>query len=398
MNMIRFDSVGGASGDMILAALIDLGVDADALRGPLASLPVEAFTLDTEVCDIQGTRGHRVHVRIPHEPHHHRHLADIQTLITDSALPDPVKTLSLAVFQNLAAAEAEAHHTTPDKIHFHEVGAIDSIVDTVGCCLALHLLKADGVVVGPLPLGTGTVDCAHGTLPVPVPATLALLRELTVVQTDEPFELVTPTGAALLATWQQTCPAPAGPGRPRRSGIGFGSRTLKGRLNMLRATLLDLEAPPAAFEPCLVLETNLDDMTPELIGSLTETLLTRGALDVFTTSVQMKKQRPGVLLTVLCHPQDKPRLLDTLFAESTTFGVRESETRRTVLDRRTAPVDTRYGPVTVKTGLWHGQETTRAPEHADCVRIAKAANVPIRAVYEAAMQASAPRDQATVNS
>ena len=394
MKLIRFDSVGGASGDMILAALIDLGADADIVRERLISLPIESFRIDIEDCDVHGTRGKRLNVLSLHESHHHRVLADIRALIEQSDLPDPVKALSMATFGNLAAAEAEAHHTTPDKIHFHEVGAIDSIVDTVGSCLALHLLDADGVRVGPLPLGTGTVKTAHGLLPIPVPATLALLKGHPVTQTDEPFELVTPTGAALLTTWQKERPASGGQGRPLRSGIGFGSRTLKGRLNMLRATLFDLASATSATDTsCLVLETNVDDMTPELVGTLVETLLERGALDVFVVPAQMKKQRPGLLLTILCRPQDKPKMLDTLFAESTTFGVRETETRRTMLDRRLVPVETPYGAVNIKVGTWQGRDTTFAPEHADCVRCARARGVPVRTVYEHAMRAAADHGQ-----
>lgn len=387
MKQVRFDSIGGASGDMILAALIDLGADADIVRERLTSLPVEPFRIDIEDCDVHGTRGKRLNIHIPHEPHHHRVMADIRAMIEGADLPDPVKALSIATFENLALAEAEAHHTTPDKIHFHEVGAIDSIMDTVGSCLALHLLGADSVVVGPLPLGTGTVETAHGLLPIPVPATLALLKGHPVAQTDEPFELVTPTGAALLTTWQKERPASSGVGRPLRSGIGFGSRTLKGRLNMLRATLFDPADATYATDVCLVLETNVDDMTPELVGSLSETLLERGALDVFVVPAQMKKQRPGMLLTVLCKPQDKPKMLDTLFTESTTFGVRETEARRTLLDRRLVPVETPYGAVAIKVGAWQGRDTTFAPEHADCVRCARAHGVPVRAVYEHALRA-----------
>ncbi len=392
MKLVRFDSVGGASGDMVLASLLALGADAEQVRGLLASLPVEPFRVVVEDAEIHGTRGKRVRVEVPHEPHGHRHLADIRELVEGSALPDPVKALSMATFKALAEAEAEAHHTTPEKIHFHEVGALDSIADTVGSCLALHLLAADQVSVGTLPFGTGTVQTAHGMLPIPVPATLALLKGHPTVQTDEPFELVTPTGAALLAAWQSARPASGAVGRPIRSGIGFGSRTLKKRLNMLRATLFELQDEPDATETtdaCLVLETNLDDMNPELIGSLTETLLERGALDVFAVPAQMKKQRPGVLLTVLCRPSDRERMLDTLFAESTTFGVRERETRRVLLERRALAVETPYGAVNVKAGTWRGRDTTFAPEHADCLRAARDKGVPVRTVYEHALRAAA---------
>ncbi len=394
MKQVRFDSVGGASGDMILAALVDLGADVNLLQEQLQSLPIENFRIESEACDLHGTRGRRLRVDIPAEPHHHRTLADIRAIIEGSQLPAPVKTLSIQAFERLAEAEAEAHHTSADQVHFHEVGAVDSIVDTVGGCLALHLLEIDQVAVGPLPLGSGTVQTAHGLLPIPVPATLALLTGHPTVRTDEPYELVTPTGATLLTTWAQTRPAAAGPVRPIRTGHGFGQRTLAGRLNLLRATLLETDPAMAETGVCHKLECNVDDTAPELIGSLVDKLWTLGALEVFTTGVQMKKQRPGVLLTVLCRPQDKPPLVDAIFAESATLGVREQDVSRTMLPRRIEPVETPYGTVGIKIGAWKGRDITWSPEHADCVRCAETGNVPVRAVYESARRAADARRDA----
>jgi len=307
-------------------------------------------------------------------------------LITHSILSPRVKEASLAVFQRLAEAEALVHETTPDKVHFHEVGAVDSIVDIAGACLGLELLAIDSVTVSPLPLGHGTVRTVHGVLPVPAPATVELLKGMNIVPADEPFELVTPTGAALLSTWTRHKSIPAGL-RLQRVGHGFGHHPLTSRPNVLRAMLLESQPADTRNDECLVLECNLDDTIPELIGSLTTRLLTAGALDAFLTPVQMKKQRPGILLTVLCRREQREAMIDLIFMECTTFGIREYLVQRTTLERRHEEIETAYGKVRVKTGAWKGRIITRAPEHDDCARLAQQAGVSIRVVYEAAVQA-----------
>jgi uncharacterized protein (TIGR00299 family) protein len=314
----------------------------------------------------------------------HRNLDDIEKMINTSKLSPFVRERALNVFRRLAKAEAKAHGVKPSKIHFHEVGAMDSIVDIIGSCLALEQIGAERVAVGPLPLGCGTIKCAHGILPSPAPATVELLKGFAISQTDEPFELVTPTGAALLTTWKNAETAPAG-AKILRTGYGFGHFKLNLRPNLLRATLLDCEKPEKNSGQCLVLECNLDDMTPELIGSLFSRLLEEGALDVFITPVQMKKNRPGAMLTILCSPDKRDKMFDLIFRESTTFGVREHDVRRTVLPRHFETVKTPYGNVRVKIGLWKGKEITRAPEYEDCRKLAEKANVPVRRVYEAAL-------------
>jgi len=392
MNILRFDSVGGASGDMILGALVDLGADPRAIQKRLAALSVETFRIRAEEVEENHLAGTRVTVAIPHaHTHKSRHLGDIRKLISRSKLPDLTKTRSMQVFECLAAAEARVHGTTPEKIHFHEVGAVDSIVDIVGSCLALEMLQGDTVSVGPLPQGSGTVECDHGVLPNPAPATVEILKGHPVVLTSETSELVTPTGAALLMTWQKLL-APAGAVPPvgvvRRAGHGFGHRRLTNRPNLLRAVLLESAAPgnETHQDDCLVLECNVDDMTPEIFGSLVERLMEKGALDAFLTPVQMKKQRPGTLLTVLCRPGDRDTLLDLIFRESTTFGVREYPAHRTVLARRHVEVKTPYGLIRVKVGTWKGSDVTRAPEYEDCLKAAQQHNVPLRSVYEAAIR------------
>jgi len=391
--ILWFDGTGGASGDMILAALIDLGVSVNALNAALAKLGVARLRIEAVPHAAGGLRGTRVVVHA-HEladpPGHahpaHRNLPEIRRLIEGSGLALPVQRRALAVFQRLAEAEGRVHGKPPEDIHFHEVGALDSIADVVGACFALSLLDVGDVGFAPLPLGHGTLECAHGVLPNPPPATVELLKGFPVTHADEPSELVTPTGAALLTSWSTLAGLPEG-ATIRRVGHGFGQRLLRTRPNLLRVLLLDPPGTEPESDRCLLLETNLDDMTPELIGALTQKLLSQGALDTFTTPIQMKKQRPAVLLTVLCDPRDRAALLDVIFTESTTFGVRESLMRRTVLGRESHTVETPFGAVRIKTGTWKGRVVTASPEYDDCVKNAEARNVAVRAVHEAAVAA-----------
>ena len=404
---LHFDLLGGASGDMCLGALIDLGVPVATLRQALQSLSVEPVHLQAEPAADHGLNGTRVTVHTHEtranpagaaEPHHdhtdashhhahapHRGLAEINTIIQAAPLPDAVKSTSLAVFERIGRAEAKVHNCPLKSIHFHEVGALDSIADIVGSCLALHTLGVDTVSVGMFPAGHGVIACAHGTYPNPAPATLEILTGLPLVTVDEPHELVTPTGAALLAEWRQHAHPPPG-SRIVRVGYGLGQRSLQHRPNILRAVLYETaDATAATPDQCLVLECNLDDTTPELVGALTERLRAAGALDVFTAAVQMKQQRPGILLTVLCQPTDRDPMLQLIFTESTTFGVREAMMNRHILERHMEEVATPYGPVRVKVGRWQGDEVTRTPEFSDCQQRAAAAQVPVRHVWAAAL-------------
>jgi len=388
MNVLHFDSLGGAAGDMLLGAFVDLGIEAAALQEELSKLPIGPFTIEAVRTHENHVAGTRLSVHIPehdHPDHHGRRLGEIRKIIEKAALPDPVKTMSLAVFTRLAEAEARVHGTGIEEVHFHEVGAVDAMVDIVGSCLARHWLKIEAVSFSPLPLGHGMIRCAHGTFPSPSPATVELLKGFPVAYVDEPHELVTPTGAALLTAWRTLEQPPPG-SRLLRTGYGFGQRKLEGRPNLVRATLLETPAAGNAGDTCIVLECNVDDTTPELLGALSGRLLEAGALDVFTVPAQMKKQRPGVLLTVLCQPIDRESLLDLVFRGCTTFGVREHLTARTMLERRFAEVQTEYGPVKIKIGRWRGEDITFAPEMEDCLRLARERNVSARTVYEAAIR------------
>ncbi len=389
----------------MLAVLFELGVNPLVIGEALDSLIGSGIHLHVEPADDHGIHGTRVtvhahekpgnqphdhghdHAHTPHRDAPHRNLDDIRTMIESSRLPNPVKAKSLHVFQRIAEAEAKIHGTTTDRIHFHEIGALDSIADIVGCCLGLHLLDVEGVSVSALPMGHGTIECAHGTYPNPAPATVELSTGMTVTHVDEPFELVTPTGAALLAEWK-TSDAPPANARVVSCGYGIGHRLLNRRPNVLRATLLEPANAVPASDTVLLMECNLDDTTPEIVGALMERLLCEGALDVFTVPVQMKKQRPGVVLSVLCRAEDRNTMLELIFTESTTFGVRETLMMRTMLDRRTETVHTPYGAVRVKIGTWKGRDITRSPEMDDCVARAKESQVAVRTVYSAAATAA----------
>ncbi len=388
---LHFESIGGASGDMILGTLVGLGVSVDELNEELKSLNVDPFEIVIDKVVEQGMSGVRATVKVEEQHHHHdqghhhgRHLSTILELIEGSKLPAVVKFQASEVFRCIGEAEAAIHGIDIEKIHFHEVGAMDSMVDIVGCCLALHKLGVDGVSIRNLPQGHGTIECAHGTYPNPAPATLRLLEGFPVEEVDEPFELVTPTGAALISTWR-TAEVPASGSYAVKTTYSFGHRTLNHRPNLLRATLYEMAKDTTADE-CLVLECNLDDMTPELMGCLFDQLLEAGALDVFTTPVFMKKQRQGVLLTVLCIPSAREKILDLIFRESTTFGIRERLSKRTVLERSFQSVETSFGEVRVKIGKRNGEALTASPEIEDCCKSAKENDVAVRTVYEAAIK------------
>ena len=407
MNALHFQGIGGASGDMILAALLDLGASPDGLRAVLQRLPIGPVSIEAAPAGSHGLHGLRLEVRLPESPnphptaagvahshgpvapaHEHRTFRDLREMLVHSDLPAAVRDRSIRVFSRLAEAEGRVHGIPAEDVQFHEVGATDSIVDIAGACWALDALGVERVSFDPLPLGSGTVQCAHGIYPVPAPAVVELLRGLPTAGAGEAGEMVTPTGAALLAEWRTDAECP--PGRMIRCGLGFGHRAWPSRPNVLRAMLLETSGSPAPGRDEIVsLETHLDDVTPEIIGALAGRLMTAGAADVTTSPLQMKKQRPGVLLTVLCAPDRRETMLDLLFRESGTFGVRESLMRRTVLPRRMETVSTAYGGVRVKIGNWRGEEVVRKPEFDDCVRLAAAAGVPVKTVWTAALQGKA---------
>ena len=421
MKTLYLELASGISGDMFLGALLDLGVELDTVRAALSGLPLDGCQLTAERAQKSGLAGTRFRVRLadgrspeaaaladaaaektghshagghahaharPHAPS--RNFADIRTLIQDSALDPWVKERAVAVFARLAAAEGKVHGRPPEQVHFHEVGAVDSIVDIVGGCVALDCLGRPRVRASLVTEGSGFVECAHGRLPVPAPATLELLtaRGIPFRQCDEPHELVTPTGAALLAELAGSF-GPLPPARPLRVGYGLGTRDLHSRPNMLRALLIEeIETDTdAEQDEVAVLETNLDDASPELLGDFLERALADGALDVFHTPVQMKKNRPGVLLTVICPPDRQEEFARRLLTETSAFGVRCTRAQRRKLRRTFRAVPTPYGEITVKEG-WLGERRVQAaPEFASCQAAARRAGVPLADVYAAARAA-----------
>ncbi|MEW6263929.1 MAG: nickel pincer cofactor biosynthesis protein LarC [Thermodesulfobacteriota bacterium] len=377
-NLAYFDCPSGASGDMILAAFLDAGLPFDHLKAEVLKLELTGYELHTEKVLKQGLAARHFHVRI--EPqHHHRRLADIRQLIQAGGLDDRVKDMAVAVFEKLAGAEGRVHNLDPEQVHFHEVGAVDSIVDIVGAAVAWRYFRLDQAVVSELPLGSGFVETAHGRLPLPAPATLVLLEGAPTYGAGLKAEMVTPTGAAILTTL-------AGRFGPRpamtitATGYGAGRRDLPDRPNALRLTLGRASAP-TFLDHLVMAETNLDDLNPEILPYLLDRLLAAGALDAWFTPIQMKKGRPAVKLSVLARPGRMDELIQIILAESTTLGVRTFPVERQALAREIMTVTTPWGQAGAKKISRDGWIEI-VPEFEACRRIAESSGKPIREVYE----------------
>ncbi len=380
-----FDCFSGISGDMTLGALIDLGVPETWLIQNLERISLKDFELSTERTSRKGISGVEVQVRSS-EKVSHRHYADIVSMIRGSGLSGRVQELSLDMFDRIATAEAVVHGCDKQHVHFHEVGAVDAIVDIVGTCLCLEYLKISRVIGSRLPLGSGFVTCAHGTLPVPAPAVLEILKNVPVCGADTGHELVTPTGAAIITAIAESF-APMPDMRVEKIGYGAGQRDLEDRPNLLRV-VLGTDAAPAAWsrDSVTVIETSIDNMNPEIFSFVMDRLFETGALDVSWTPVFMKKNRPATKVEVLCMPDKKEAVMQCLFNETTTLGIRYFETRRRILERKAETVDSVYGPVVVKR-IRQADGTQRlAPEYEACKRIALEKNIPVRVVYDAVIE------------
>jgi uncharacterized protein (TIGR00299 family) protein len=378
---------------MLLGALVDLGLSIDELSAELAKVPLTGYRLDahkvhraglhaTKVDVVLGEHGHE-HVH-GHDHAHARTLPHILHLLDRSGLDDAIKERAGACFRRLAEAEGEVHGVPPEAVHFHEVGAVDSIVDVVGGVIGLGWLRADRFVASPLNVGTGTVSMAHGVFPVPPPATARLVRGVPVYGAGE-GELLTPTGA-LLVTAHASAYGPLPPLRLEAVGHGAGTRDTHERPNVLRLLVGEEDAAGEASR-VLVAEAEIDDMSPQLYGPLIDRLLAAGALDAYLTPVQMKKGRPGTLVTVLAPPSRRPAVEDVFFAETTTLGVRFQEWERTTLEREVVAVTTPYGTIGVKVGRRGGEIKNAQPEFEDCQRAASAHGVPVKEVWAAALSA-----------
>ncbi len=394
MKIAYFDPFSGASGDMILGALVDAGVSTRTLRGELRKLPLDGFSISARRVQRGSLAASKVTVRAKpaghghHHHHPHRRLPDILHIIDRAGLPDGDKARASAVFRRLAAAEAAVHGCGLDEIHFHEVGAVDAIVDIVGAVVGLRLLGVERVESGPLRTGTGFVDCAHGRLPLPAPATAALLEGVPSVGTEVEGELTTPTGAALLTTLAEAF-GPRPPMAVEAVGYGAGDAERESPPNLLRLFVGEaVEAEPGdEADQVVVLEANLDDLSPEIAGHVVERLFDAGVRDAFLSPVQMKKCRPGFLLTVLVDPVAAAATEELILTETTSFGVRRTLATRRKLRREWAKVRTKHGTARIKLGYLGDRLVQAAPEYEDCRGIANRRGLPLKTVYEAALDA-----------
>jgi len=384
MKIAYFDCLSGIAGDMTLAALIDAGVDLGAIQAGIDSLGPPSCRLVTSEVKRGGFRA--THLKVEHEPEHaHRHLHHITDMIDRSILTDRQKDLAKRIFTKLGEAEAKVHGTTLRKVHFHEVGAVDSIADVVGAAIAWDLLGADRFIASPIPTGHGFVEIAHGRCSIPAPATAELLTGIPLAPSNVAAELTTPTGAAIVATLAtQFGPMPAL--SIDRIGYGAGTRELPEQPNILRV-LIGQTTDDAGSEQCTVVETNLDDVTGEVVGYCVTRLWDAGALDVYTLPIQMKKNRPGVLLSVLCNTADVAKIEQVLFRETTTLGIRRYSVSRTKLARKAHEVETAYGRIAGKLRELPGEPARFAPEFESCKAAAEKHRVPLRVVYDVAVRA-----------
>jgi uncharacterized protein (TIGR00299 family) protein len=374
-----FDCFSGISGDMTLGALFDLGVPVDWLVDQLEGMPLKGFDLISQPAERHGIRAQSIRVALKQNTVS-RNYTDIQTLIQKSDFSDPVKTKSLGIFENLAAAEATLHGCPMDKVHFHEVGGVDALIDIIGTVLGLEYLGIRQVKASKIPLGSGFVSCNHGILPVPAPATLEILKNVPVYGTGIAHELVTPTGAAIIATLADSfgsLPAMT----IKRTGYGAGARDLEEIPNLLRIVLGTIEDQKT--DEIVVVETSVDDMNPEIFGYLMERLFADGALDVYWIPIFMKKNRPGTLVQVLCAKSRKDAIIDRLILETTSIGIRYHDVRRRILARDQVEIQTTFGLVAVKRVTYPDGNIRIIPEYEVCKKIATENNIPIKSVYDA---------------
>ena len=379
--ILYLEPIGGIAGDMFLAAAIDLGVPADQIAAALSGLKLPGWKFRVSKATRQAIAGTHLEVELPPRTAKERSLAEIQAMIDDtSTLPSRARSRARQVFQLIGEAEAKIHAVPLEKVHFHEVGAIDSIVDICGAAAVLELLGDPEVYAAPPPMGSGTAASTHGAIPIPAPATVEILRGLP-VRFEGTGELTTPTGAALLKTLCQLRPPP--PFVVERVGYGLGTQDLRDRANVLRASVGRPTGEPASA--LYAFEANLDDCSPQLIGALVEELLEQGALDAFVLPATMKKGRPGHLVGAIVPAEQKDAIADVLFGGSTTIGVRFYPVERIELERRLEEVETRYGRIRLKVARRRGSVINAQPEFEDCRRLARQHRIPLKEVIAEAL-------------
>jgi len=390
--VLYIEPFSGVSGDMFVGALLDLGLSLESLERKLSRLPLRGYSLSVRRCSRAGIQAAKFDVECGepsthegHHSHHHRSFRDIKQMIEDSGLSAWVKERSLDAFHRLARAEGKVHNQPPEDVHFHEVGAVDSIIDIVGAMLALEELWPLRILSGPVNLGQGVLECQHGLYPAPGPATVELLKGLPTYSSAIVGELTTPTGAAIIASLVEAfepCPLM----RSTATGYGAGSRLIEGAANVLRITQGELInwGDSSTAEGVAVIEANIDDMNPQICSYFVEKALSEGALDVWVTPIQMKKNRPAIKITIICQAARRDYFAGLFFSETTTIGIRSSFAERKTLEREFQTVGTEYGPVRIKISSFEGRRTNYAPEYEDCRRLAEAKGVALKEVLAAA--------------
>lgn len=384
MKIAYFDCIAGASGDMILGALIDAGLSAETLKTKLAALHLADFQLKIYKANKNGFSATKVDVLVSDKAPE-RHLSDIREIVAGSDLSDKIKQKSMEIFQQLCEVEAGIHGSSPDKVHLHELGGVDTIVDVVGALCGLEALGIEKIYASPLPMGRGFIKGAHGQIPLPAPATIGMLENVSIVGSSVEAELVTPTGAVLLKTLAENFgPIPAM--TLKSVGYGAGGRDLT-IPNVLRLLIGETERQSGVITETLVmLETNIDDQNPEIFSYVMDKLFAAGALDAFLTPIQMKKNRPAVMIRALCSPEKSDDLERIIFRETRSLGVRKQMVTRHCLPRTVKTVETKFGKVRVKIAQTGAGEEKRTPEYEDCRKLAEENNVPLHEIYLAAEQ------------
>jgi len=380
MKIISYDCFSGISGDMNLGAMIDLGVDPEYLTGELGKLNLPGWELIISKDQRHGITGTKVTVRQTRHEHEHRHLSDIEKIIDNSSLDIKTRELSKKIFMKIAVAEASVHAVSIDRIHFHEVGAVDSIIDIVGAAICYIALNIEGVHVSTVELGGGFVNCDHGKLPVPAPATAEIMSGIPSKKDGVDFEATTPTGAAILATLG-TIFSPGLPIKIEKTAYGIGHKENPSVPNILRVFLGETIADTQSGHDALQLECNIDDMNPEFFEYISERLFKAGASDVFISNIIMKKGRPGVVLNVICETELADTVKNIIFTESTSLGIRTFPFKKDTLARKQEQVKTIYGDLNIKRSYYNGKEVSCKPEYEDCKRVAAEKGIPVKEVY-----------------
>jgi uncharacterized protein (TIGR00299 family) protein len=380
MKILSYDCFSGISGDMNLGAMIDLGVDSAYLIAELNKLNLAGWELLVQKDQRHGITGTRVTVRQTRHEHAHRHLSDIEQIINDSSLDNKTRELSMKIFMTIARAEAKVHGIPVDHVHFHEVGAVDSIIDVVGAAICFNFLNVDAVHVSTVELGGGFVNCDHGRLPVPAPATAEIILGIPVKKDGVDFEATTPTGAAILATLG-TDFDPSLAIKIEKTAYGVGQKENDSVPNLLRVFLGETTGNTGSGHDALQLECNIDDMNPEFFEYISERLFKTGASDVFISNIMMKKGRPGILLNVICETELADKVKNIIFTESTSLGIRTFPFRKDTLARKFETIQTIYGSINIKRSYYNGNEVSCKPEYDDCKRVAAEKGIPVKEVY-----------------